>query len=363
MTTYYFAGGSYEVRNDGTTTTTIKYYAFAGQTIAMDDGSGLKYFLTDHLGSIVAVTNASGTLVSQQRYLPFGEVRTDVDTITETDFGYTGQRDVPNLGLMDYRARFYDSYITHFTQPDSIVPDPYNPQALNRYAYVLNNPLKYTDPSGHSICWEDGYCVKAGDKNSDANHLSYLSKQYGISFDGLDLNHEWAVAWAVEAVGDQLAERRDIGETSAAAFKAVYKGGVNFKWETTDGTCGEDTVNSGGCTDSPNQIGFWSMSGDSNSKSLDMSRMVKNVVHELGHAYYDSIKNPVLGYGFSRDALIPNPSYDTGEVLDWQQHPGADGPELFADTFIAWTYGAWNSVNVRAVTFAQNAMNSFVPRP
>ena len=88
--------------------------------------------------------------MSQQRYLPFGQVRTDVGSITQTDFGYTGQRDVPNLGLMDYRARFYDSYITRFVQPDSITPG--GPQGLNRYAYGFNNPSRYTDPSGHMVC-------------------------------------------------------------------------------------------------------------------------------------------------------------------------------------------------------------------
>jgi hypothetical protein len=53
---------------------------------------------------------------------------------------------------MDYKARFYDSYSTHaFTQPDSIIPDQYNPQTLNRYAYALENPIRYNDPSGHCV--------------------------------------------------------------------------------------------------------------------------------------------------------------------------------------------------------------------
>ena len=51
-------------------------------------------------------------------------------------------------------------YINQFSQPDSILPDLYNPQSLNRYAYTLNNPLRYTDPTGHRICEDiEGQCL------------------------------------------------------------------------------------------------------------------------------------------------------------------------------------------------------------
>jgi hypothetical protein len=53
---------------------------------------------------------------------------------------------------MDYRARFYDPYINRFIQPDTVIPNLSNLQSLNRYSYVLNQPMNYTDPSGHAVC-------------------------------------------------------------------------------------------------------------------------------------------------------------------------------------------------------------------
>ncbi len=73
----------------------------------------------------------------------------DYQTIGLTDFSFTGQRGLAAAGLMDYNARFYSPRLGRFISPDTIVPSPGNPQAFNRYAYVINNPLFYIDPSGH----------------------------------------------------------------------------------------------------------------------------------------------------------------------------------------------------------------------
>jgi RHS repeat-associated protein len=85
-----------------------------------------------------------------------------VGSITQTDFGYTGQRQEGYTGLMDYRARFYDGSLGRFLQPDSIVPSVGIPQSFNRYSYVLNSPTNLNDPTGHSpICTAaviDGVC-------------------------------------------------------------------------------------------------------------------------------------------------------------------------------------------------------------
>ncbi len=100
---------------------------------------------------VVAITDDTGTLITQQRYLPFGAERTDVGTIAQTDFGFTSQRDLDEGmgGLMDYRARFYSPYLNRFLQPDSLIPDQTNPQAWNRFSYVVNRPINLNDPTGH----------------------------------------------------------------------------------------------------------------------------------------------------------------------------------------------------------------------
>jgi len=86
---------------------------------------------------------------SRTLYYPYGEQRWSASGGTlATDFTFTGQR-AESFGLMDYHARFYDPYINRWIQPDTIIPDPANPQSLNRFSYVLGNPVKFRDPSGH----------------------------------------------------------------------------------------------------------------------------------------------------------------------------------------------------------------------
>jgi RHS repeat-associated protein len=83
------------------------------------------------------------------KYTPFGETRYTWGG-TPTDRRYTGQREESGLGsLYDYNARMYSPVLGRFLSADTIVPKPNNPQQFNRYAYVLNNPLRYVDPSGH----------------------------------------------------------------------------------------------------------------------------------------------------------------------------------------------------------------------
>jgi RHS repeat-associated protein len=111
----------------------------------------LYYLHADHLGSASLATTAGSVEVPGSRtgYYPYGGVRYG-GTGLPTDRTFTGQQALPSTGgLMYYGARMYDPAVGRFISADTIVPQPGNPQSLNRYAYVLTNPLRYLDPTGH----------------------------------------------------------------------------------------------------------------------------------------------------------------------------------------------------------------------
>ena len=135
------------------------YYGFGGAMVALRAGpvlqpspAPLSYIFGDHLGSSSLTTNASGQKVSEQRYKPYGEVRWSSGAGMPTDKQFTGQTRLAEgyVGtLYDYVSRAYDPVLGRFISADTIVPGAGNPQAFNRYAYVLNSPLNFTDPTGH----------------------------------------------------------------------------------------------------------------------------------------------------------------------------------------------------------------------
>ncbi len=99
--------------------------------------------------------DVDGDFYSETRYSAFGEVRYSLNN-TPTDYMYTGQRNVAEIGLYYYVARFYDPQTAHFLSADTLVPGAAQSQAYDRYAYVMNSPIVYTDPSGHMDCIDCG---------------------------------------------------------------------------------------------------------------------------------------------------------------------------------------------------------------
>ena len=129
------------------------YYYVGAQTIAVREltasGGNTLYFLhSDHLGSTGLTTSSAGTVVSQQWYYPYGAPRAGGGLPTNRT--YTGQIADAGVGsLMFYNARYMSPLLGRFVSADTIVPEPGNPQSLNRFSYVYNSPTNYSDPTGH----------------------------------------------------------------------------------------------------------------------------------------------------------------------------------------------------------------------
>ncbi len=146
-TTTLFVGSHYE-SSGGVIT---KYYLAGGAHLAMRKGSTFYWLLSDHLGSTSKVATSTGALHSQQLYKAWGETRYTSGTLP-TRYTYTGQYSyASDFGLVFYGSRFYDPLLGRFASPDSIIPQNQGTLAWDRYAYVNNSPLNYTDPTGHDL--------------------------------------------------------------------------------------------------------------------------------------------------------------------------------------------------------------------
>ncbi len=152
-TVHYLGGYERKLAADSNSSDTVtKYYSASlgamSRPVAFRRGGTLHWVGSDHLGGTIRVLNDSFTALDGMRYKPYGEDR-DTGSSLNTDRKFTGQTEDEAAGLYWYASRAYDTEIGRFVSPDSIVPAPGNPQSLNRYSYVYNNPLGMVDPSGY----------------------------------------------------------------------------------------------------------------------------------------------------------------------------------------------------------------------
>jgi RHS repeat-associated protein len=123
-------------------------------------GNNLYFAHKDHLGSIVSITNATGGDKKEFNYDPWGRRRNpstwdyaNVTFSTLLNRGFTGHEHLNEFTLINMNGRVYDPILGMFLSPDNYVQAPDFSQNFNRYSYCLNNPLKYTDPSGEKWKW------------------------------------------------------------------------------------------------------------------------------------------------------------------------------------------------------------------
>ncbi|MEZ6074089.1 MAG: RHS repeat-associated core domain-containing protein, partial [Pirellulales bacterium] len=165
--TTLYIGGLLEKVTNSTLTSWRHYIKANGRTVAIysrasTGATNTIYPLTDHLGSTDAITDSAGTVLVRESFTAWGARRgsnwqgtpttPEMTAIANaTRRGFTDHTMLDNLALVHMNGRVYDPAIGRFLSADPYIQFPLNTQSYNRYSYVLNNPLSFTDPSGYFL--------------------------------------------------------------------------------------------------------------------------------------------------------------------------------------------------------------------
>ncbi len=266
----------------GSTTVQNLHYIYAGGVhggnafavrVIDDTGVATKYYSFDHLGSVTAVSDEEGRVSTSSAdatvlaYDVWGARRnSDESAANWQSFAppvgnreFTGQEQIPDVGLVNMNGRVYDPALGRFLSPDPNVQDISDTQSYNRYSYALNNPLRYTDPTGffwkgvenaieNPMFWADlGYsavlcigapgvgCVIAGVQLAVINYFTALAS--GVGADQATLN--LGIGIGVGIAGFEYSPSNPLlglveGSASAAATTALANRLTTGKWGGDD---------------------------------------------------------------------------------------------------------------------------------
>ena len=160
----YWGACEYVTESDGGTTNSC-WRTFVsgpyGMFAVVETRSGMDeihYVLKDNLGSWTTITDGNGTVEQRLSYDAWGNLRDPNTWANYTvgdpfdkpmfDRGYTGHEHLTEFGLINMNGRMYDPVMSTFLSPDRFVQNPMTAMGFNRYAYCMNNPLRFVDPSG-----------------------------------------------------------------------------------------------------------------------------------------------------------------------------------------------------------------------
>uniref|UniRef100_UPI003F6E49E6 RHS repeat domain-containing protein n=1 Tax=Dyadobacter sp. TaxID=1914288 RepID=UPI003F6E49E6 len=163
INTHYYFGPYEKDVTPGVADKHLHYISSPAGLIAIvirENGADQFYYTyTDHLGSLLTLTAPNGAVILDQNFDAWGRLRNPaswdfVNVPAPTSYlyrGFTGHEHLTNFNLINMNGRMYDPLVGRVLSVDNYVQDLYSTQGYNRYSYVMNNPLKYTDPSGEAF--------------------------------------------------------------------------------------------------------------------------------------------------------------------------------------------------------------------
>ncbi len=245
----------YGVIDDGVNAPVMVYSSGA---ITVDHGNGgggeppaeggtpsIIYHYADHLTGSNVDTDDAGNIIQLLDYYPYGDVRLDEQSSSyENDYKFTGKEKDEDTGLYYYEARYYDSGIGRFTAIDPMAklsPETFlkDPQQLNSYTYVRNNPLGAIDPDGLLTIFIHGTVLPGKSRNSFSS--SYMNRVTSDLGDKSSAAFNWS--------GKNSTEARANGARSLQGFISNYNFSegeqLNIVAHSHGGNVAIEAINSG----------------------------------------------------------------------------------------------------------------------
>jgi len=243
----HYVNDSFEKVVKGTLTEYKHYIRAAGQTIAIhtrrsNNVTNTEYLLRDTQGTVVASTDESGQVKAHLDYSAFGARRPISGQSFISSFieslprGYTGHEHLDKLGLIHMNGRVYDPKISRFLSADPLVQAPNNLQSLNRYSYVMNNPMAFTDPSGFRSLSDAWGSVK----DFGTRSWNFLDDAWANAWDNTDDFFDRLDDWGRE----NLPEGGEGGYTHEGSFDTG--GGSSRRSDSGQSRSNVDNISSGG---------------------------------------------------------------------------------------------------------------------
>ena len=271
------------------------------------DTATLHYILKDNLGSWSVVTDKHGNIEQELSFDAWGNLRNPETWRTWSgmpepmfDRGFTGHEHLYAFGLINMNGRMYDPQMSSFLSVDAYVQSPENAQGFNRYAYCMNNPLRYTDPSGWRLCGP-----MPGNPFHDNWSRSFVEPVYEPRDLGIEQLTDYEAIWMR---GEELhGGGGDNGHGGKGGW-VEDKNGIHYDKNATTNTKGFlDITYSSGNT-------YYGLLGDTYDLNTEQGRFWKNVYDAMIQSVEDSrrINSDIWGWSESSISTV-----DFSDVTAW----------------------------------------------
>lgn len=192
-----------------------------------------RFYHGDHLGSATVLVDPDGNVVERRSYHPYGQTRTQQGAPT-TAYSFTGKELDDAIGLYYYGARYYDPTVARFISVDPLYAeqpekDLADPQALNLYAYVRNNPVRNIDPDGEDAVVVYGVGNDVQGNRKTANNMARDLRRENIR----------VTVYSATELNKEKTQQKLAGQNISTAI-FVGHGYKNTIWMSAHSESGED---------------------------------------------------------------------------------------------------------------------------